>query len=273
LNCSPDLRAQIEATPELHSQGPSGPRHSPVAGAVLTSADIDCILGLLHLREQQPLEIYSTSAVREIIRQNSVFKMLEQTPEQTNWTEFKPGTRFQIASQTRIGNIVCHAFTTGCDLPYYASYGSRSSSANDGAVMGLIIERGNSKFAFLPGVREITHEIIERLDSCDVLLIDGTFWSDDELIRIQGGGRTAREMGHIPVSGNDGSLERMRALRRPRKVFIHMNNTNPMLNEEGPEYRQVREAGWEIAVDGMEFVLSQKKLEPQRAQTHAELKR
>ncbi|MCU1308183.1 MAG: pyrroloquinoline quinone biosynthesis protein PqqB [Acidobacteriaceae bacterium] len=132
---------------------------------------------------------------------------------------------------------------------------------------------GSERFAFLPGVWEISDELLSELESCDLLLMDGTFWSDDELIRIQGGGRTAREMGHIPVSGSEGSLERMRGLKRPRKVFIHMNNTNPMLNEVGPEYRQVRETGWEIAVDGMEFVLSQKELEPQRAQSHAELKR
>jgi pyrroloquinoline quinone biosynthesis protein B len=256
LNCSPDLRSQIEATPELHSQPVNKFRQSPITGAVITSADVDCIFGLLHLREQQPLDIYSTAAVRDIIRnENSIFEMLEQTPEQTNWTEFKPGARIELASQSGIGSIGCHTFTTGSDLPYYAGKGRKSSSANDGAVMGLVIERGNSKFAFVPGVREITHEITERLESCDLLLIDGTFWSDDELIRIQGRGRTAREMGHLPVSGATGSIERLRGLRRPRKIFIHMNNTNPMLNEESEEYRRVRDSGWEIAEDGMEFVL------------------
>jgi len=273
LNCSPDLREQIEATPELHSQAVNGVRHSPITGVVLTSADIDCILGLLHLREQQPLELYSTATVRDIIRDNSLFRMLEQTPEQTKWTEINPGEQFGIASRSRIGSIVCHTFTTGRDLPYYVSNGNESSSASDGAVMGLVIERGSTKFAFLPGVREITHEIIERLESCDLLLLDGTFWSDDELVRVKGGGRTAREMGHLPVSGATGSIERLRGLSRTRKIFIQMNNTNPMHNEESVEYRQVRYAGWEIAEDGMEFVLPLEEPGPQRAQSHAELMR
>src|SRR5439155_11342463 len=99
------------AAPELNPRPVNGARYSPINGAVLTSADIDCILGLLHLREQQPLNIYSTATVRDTIRdENSIFKMLEQTPEQTNWTEFKPGERFDIASQTGIGSIACHTF-------------------------------------------------------------------------------------------------------------------------------------------------------------------
>lgn len=270
LNCSPDLRAQIEATPEFHSQSHDGSRHSPITGAVLTGADIDCVLGLLHLRERQPLEIYSTSIVREIIRDNSIFRMLEQRPEQSKWTVFEADGRFEIASKNGNGGVVCRAVATGGDLPCYV--GRKSTSSNDNAVVGLMLE-GSERFAFLPGVREISDELLSELEGCDLLLIDGTFWSDDELIRIQGRGRTAREMGHLPVSGATGSIERLRGLRCPRKIFIHMNNTNPMLNEEGEEYRQVLDAGWEIAQDGMEFVLSQEELEGQRARSHAELKR
>jgi len=97
--------------------------------------------------------------------------------------------------------------------------------------------------------------LLKEFESADVLLFDGTFWSDDELIRIQGSGQTAQQMGHVPVSSPDGSLSRLAGLRRPRKIYIHINNTNPMLNENGPEYAQVREAGWEIAEDGWQFDL------------------
>jgi pyrroloquinoline quinone biosynthesis protein B len=250
LNCSPDLRSQIETTPELHSQPTNGLRQSPIAGAILTSADIDCVLGLLHLREQQPLELYATATVCKIIREgNSLFKMLEQKPEQTRWTPIEPGNLISAAG------ISFRAIPTGGDYPYYVQNGSRSGLAEDSAVIGLIAGTHGAKFAFLPGVREIPNETLKLLDSCDLLLMDGTFWTDDELIRIQGGGRTAREMGHMPVSGSDGSIERFREVRRPRKVFIHINNTNPMLNENGPEYRQVRDAGWEIAHDGDQFVI------------------
>jgi pyrroloquinoline quinone biosynthesis protein B len=88
-----------------------------------------------------------------------------------------------------------------------------------------------------------------------VLLFDGTFWSDDELIRIQGSGQTALQMGHVAVSGAEGSLQQLAAVKRPRKIYMHINNTNPMLNEAAPEYRQVRDAGWEIAEDGCRFEL------------------
>jgi pyrroloquinoline quinone biosynthesis protein B len=127
----------------------------------------------------------------------------------------------------------------------------------DDAVVGLVIssQESSAKFAFMPGVREISDQMLDAISICDLLLMDGTFWTDDELIRIQGIGRTARQMGHIPVSGRDGSMARLSGLTKVRRVFIHMNNTNPMLNEDGDEYRQVREAGWEIAVDGMEIHL------------------
>ena len=107
----------------------------------------------------------------------------------------------------------------------------------------------------MPAVPEIDDVLLKLFESADVLLFDGTFWSDDELIRIQGSGQTARQMGHVPVSGPEGTLIRLRGLRCPRKIYIHINNTNPMLNEAGPEYAQVRDAGWEIAEDGWQFDL------------------
>jgi pyrroloquinoline quinone biosynthesis protein B len=107
----------------------------------------------------------------------------------------------------------------------------------------------------MPAVPAIDDKLLQRLESADLVLFDGTFWSNDEFIQVQGGGATAREMGHVPISGVDGSLQKLAGLRRPRKVFIHVNNTNPMLDESGPEYRQVREAGWEIAEDGSIFDL------------------
>jgi pyrroloquinoline quinone biosynthesis protein B len=104
----------------------------------------------------------------------------------------------------------------------------------------------------MPAIPRIDDGLLQELDACDVLLFDGTFWSDDELIRIQCGGQTARQMGHIPV---ESALVKLAAVRRPRKIFIHINNTNPMLDEASPEHRQVRDAGWEIAEDGWQFDL------------------
>ena len=104
--------------------------------------------------------------------------------------------------------------------------------------------------AYMPAVPQLDDDLLQQLDACHLLLFDGTFWNDDELIGVQGSGQTARQMGHIPVDTVLGKLAR---LRRPRKIFVHINNTNPMLDEASPQYRRVREAGWEVAEDGWQF--------------------
>jgi len=122
--------------------------------------------------------------------------------------------------------------------------------------LGLIVESPSGKrLAYMPAVPQIDDALLKEADSADVLLCDGTFWSDDELIRLEGSGQTSREMGHVPVSSSEGSLEKLAHLRRPRKIYVHINNSNPMLDEASVEYRQVREAGWEIAEDGWQFDL------------------
>jgi pyrroloquinoline quinone biosynthesis protein B len=126
----------------------------------------------------------------------------------------------------------------------------------DEALLGLrLASAGSGKLVYLPGAPCVEKSWREYMETCDLLLFDGTFWTDDELIRVQGGGRTARQMGHMPISGPEGSLEQLAGIQRPRKIYIHVNDTNPILDEDSPEYRRVREAGWEIAQDGMEFDL------------------
>jgi pyrroloquinoline quinone biosynthesis protein B len=107
----------------------------------------------------------------------------------------------------------------------------------------------------MPAVPAINERLLQLLETADVVLFDGTFWSDDELIQVQGSGATAREMGHVPISGDDGSLRKLAGLQRPRKVFVHVNNTNPMLDESSAEYGEVTAAGWELAEDGWHFNL------------------
>jgi pyrroloquinoline quinone biosynthesis protein B len=124
------------------------------------------------------------------------------------------------------------------------------------ASLGLIVTSPSGKrLAYMPAVPQIDDVLLKELDSAEVLLFDGTFWSDDELIRIQGSGQTALEMGHVPVSSEQGSLAQLAQLRCPRKIYIHVNNTNPMLDEASDEHRQVRDAGWEMAEDGWQFEL------------------
>ncbi len=259
LGSSPDLRAQIESTPELHPRAPEGtPRHSPIAGAVLLNADIDHVLGLLLMRELQPLCVYATKSVRRILtKDNSMFAMLQRVPGQVSWKEFVPGAQFRLS--TSAGEDVglrCRALPLGTHFPSYVSAPRRSQLSPLESSLGLIVESPTGKrLAYMPAVPRLDIRLSKHLETCDVLLFDGTFWSHDELIRIQGSGQTSHEMGHIPISSTDGSLSRLAQLRCPRKIYIHINNTNPILNEAGPEYRQVRESGWEIAEDGWQFEL------------------
>jgi pyrroloquinoline quinone biosynthesis protein B len=124
------------------------------------------------------------------------------------------------------------------------------------ALLGLIISASSGgRLAYMPAVPAISDRLLQRLETVDLVLFDGTFWSEDELIRVQGSGATAHDMGHVPVSGAEGSLRKLGGLQRPRKVFLHVNNTNPMLDESGPEYSELRAAGWEVAEDGWQFKL------------------
>jgi len=250
LNASPDLRLQIEATPALCPQ--THGRSSPIKAVVLTSADIDQVAGLLSLRELQPLRIYCTPSLRRVLREhNSVFGMLNRVSGQVVWSDIKPGESFPLASADgKDSGLCCEAFSLSSRYPAYVA--DRSGLGPEEASLGLILSSSSGgRLAYCPAVPAVDDTLLQRLESVDLLLFDGTFWADDELIRVQGQGATAREMGHIPVSSQQGSLRRLAGLRRPRKIFLHVNNTNPMLNESGPEYAQVSAAGWEIAEDGL----------------------
>jgi pyrroloquinoline quinone biosynthesis protein B len=256
LGASPDLRAQIEATPELHPR--DGLRQSPIAGVVLTNADVDHVLGLLLLRELQPLHVYATDSVRRIVREdNSMFAMLERIPGQASWRDFTPGATFSLHTPAgEDSGIRCRALSLGSHFPTYVSSRRKSDLVPAEASLGLIIESPSGKrLAYMPAVPEIDDAMLKEFESSDVLVFDGTFWSDDELIRIQGSGQTARQMGHMPVSSAEGSLNKLAGVRRPRKIYLHINNTNPMLNKAGTEYRQLHDAGWEMAEDGWQFDL------------------
>jgi pyrroloquinoline quinone biosynthesis protein B len=254
LNASPDLRQQIEGTPALHPRM-SG-RDSPIAAVLLTSADLDQVTGLLSLRELQPLRIYCTASIRRILREdNNVFAMLNRVPQQVVWTDITPGESFCLTSVSgQESGLLCDTFSLHSRYPMYV--GQSAGLSPEEASLGLIVGVSSGpRMVYLPAVPEVDESLLDRLENVDLLLFDGTFWSDDELIKVQGSGATAREMGHIPVSSREGSLFKLRKLQRPRKIFVHVNNTNPMLDESSPQYREVRAAGWEVAEDGWHFDL------------------
>ena len=250
LGASPDLRSQIEATRELWPQ--EGNRHSPISSVVLTGADVDQALGLLLLREFHSFSVHATPSVRTILTEdNSLFGVLARFAGQVCWNDIRLGTPFPVAG------ACLEVLPLPGSFPGFVGAKRRAASDASEAVIGLWIspESGGKVLVFLPGIGSVPDSLLDRLKQCDVLLFDGTFWSDDEPAHIPGLGRTARQMGHLPISGPGGSLERLATLERPRKIFIHINNTNPILDEGSAEYRAVREAGWEVAWDGMEITL------------------
>ena len=256
LNASPDLRLQIEATPALHPRNAG--RGSPLEGVLLTGGDLDQIAGLLSLRELQPLRVYCTASLRRLLQDNNtVFAMLNRVPNQVLWMEISPDKSFRLLTvEGDDSGLQCEPFSLGQRYPAYVDEQRAARLAPQEALLGLVLGAASGgRLAYLPAVPAIDSALLERLEKADLILFDGTFWSDDELIQAQGSGATARDMGHIPVSSKEGSLRMLAGLRRPRKVFLHVNNTNPMLDESGPQYREVRAAGWEVAEDGWSFDL------------------
>lgn len=249
INASPDLRYQIENFPALHPS-PTDIRHSPIAGVILTSAEVDAALGLLLLRESQPISVYATDSVRHLLTEdNDLFRVLERQLNQVRWHRLVPGATIDL---DRTG-LSCTPISTSGGFPGHVPPERAAQLDPSEAVVGLFLERVGTRVAFFPGAPEVQPEWLHSIASCDALLFDGTFWDDDELIRIQGNGKTARQMGHSPMSGPDGTIARFASVQGPRKIFIHINNTNPVLDEDSPENQFIRDAGWELAFDGMEL--------------------
>jgi pyrroloquinoline quinone biosynthesis protein B len=230
LNASPEIRAQIESFPALH---PREPRHSPIAGIALTNGDMDHVLGLLSLRESHPLTVHATEAVRRGFTENNVlYRTLERFPGQVTWKDF-----------SSVGGMTVVAIPAPGKPPVHLEGKGRESPEEN---VGLLI---GGKLAYFSATGGITEAMQKAMDAAECVFFDGTFWSSDELIRLGLGTKRAEEMAHIPV------LESLARIKARRKIYIHINNTNPMLDRTSPERRQAEAAGWEIAYDGMEFTL------------------
>jgi pyrroloquinoline quinone biosynthesis protein B len=256
LNASPDLRTQILSTPFL---APAlSPRHTPIAGVFLTSADVDSVAGLLSLREFQPLHIYATRSVRRIVlEENRIFRVLERANPPVFWHDVPINTWLPLGTNasSEEASVRCRMVPLGNAFPDYVSEDLRRLLPPDEAVVGIVLAHGNKQMFYAPALPGRSSEWKDWAASSDVCLLDGTFWDDTELISTGVGSKTAREIGHLPLSGAGGLLQEFGSERCGRKILIHINNTNPILNEESPEHREVQDAGWEIAYDGMEFNL------------------
>jgi pyrroloquinoline quinone biosynthesis protein B len=254
LNAPPDLRLQIEATPHLHPRG--GLRSSPIAGVAVTGGDVDAIAGLLHLRERHRFDVYAPSRVLEIIAANPIFDVL--APDCVRRVELPLDERKELAGPSGASGLAIVAFAVPGKVPLYLEPAARDPGlSEEGDAVGLeIIDTATGKsFFFIPGCAAMTDGLRRRLAGSAIVFFDGTLWRDDEMIRLGVGSKTGRRMGHMSMSGEDGAIAAFRDLGVGRRIFIHINNSNPALLDDSPERHLANAAGWEIAYDGMEVTL------------------
>lgn len=247
VNASPDLGQQLRSNTLLH---PRAARHSPVQTVVLTSAEIDHIAGLATLRERHEFDLVALAPVHAAIEDNPLFR-----PLLARRMEAVPHRPFASAP-----DVVMTLFPVPGKAPLYmegeaAKAGTLLINSEDGEAAGLIAQGNGATLLFIPGCAAISNAVEEAAHMADVILFDGTLFDDDEMIRAGLGTKTGRRMGHMPMTGPGGSLDWLAALPASRKIYIHINNSNPALIAGSPERRIVESAGVEIAFDGMEINL------------------
>ena len=252
LNASPDIRQQINNSPCLFPH--AEPRDTPIQAILLTNGEIDHIAGLLSVRESQPLCLYSTLQVQQwVLETNAVFRGLFRTPTQSLWKIVSTTTPQEIIGiDGKSSGLFYEAFTVPGKPPAYLT--GLVSESNEATIGYKIIDASSGRsLVYLPAIKQIDAAVRSMLESCDCFFFDGTCWSDNELVLLGLSQKTSLSMGHVPISGPEGSLTQLASLQRTRKIYTHMNNTNPLLIEDSPEQRAVEEVGWEVAFDGMEF--------------------
>jgi pyrroloquinoline quinone biosynthesis protein B len=246
VNASPDARQQLEA---LTPPQVDGVRAAPIAGVLLTDAEIDHTAGLLLLRESAaPVRVYGDAGVERALRDGyPVLAILERYCG-AEWQTLEP----EQARSLEGSSLAVESFAVGGDAPRYLSDSDLELEAS-GFVFRDRVTGG--VLTYVPGLARLDDGVLARFDASDLVLVDGTFWRDDELARLGISARSAREMGHVPLSGPGGTLEALAQLERPRKALVHINNTNPILLEDSAERDAVLRAGVEVAYDGLEVQL------------------
>jgi pyrroloquinoline quinone biosynthesis protein B len=256
FNASPDLRQQINDNDIL--QPKDALRESPIQGVVLTNADVDHVAGLLTLRESQPLRVYGTARVHYVLAANSIFNVLNPQFVKRETLHLDLPIELQRPDGTASG-IVVKPFSVPGKVALWledASKGANFGSvAEDTIALEVWRAAGGGKFFYIPACAEFTQELAYRIRGAALVFFDGTLWTDDEMIRDQVGTKTGERMGHVSVSGDDGTVAALKNLGIQRKIFIHINTTNPILLDDSPQRKEVEKAGWEVAYDGMQIDL------------------
>lgn len=251
INASPDIRQQIESFAPLH---PRALRDSPIRAVMLTSGDLDHCLGLLMLREWQRLVVYATERVWQgLVHHNIMWRTFQRFSGQLQWHPLRCGADHEIrgAAGEPLG-LSIHAFSVPGKVPLHLE---TLQDPHPEDTIGVTLSDGHTECTYVSGAQTVTEALYGHLNHSQCLFFDGTFWSHQELRALGITEKTSLEMGHLPVGGDDGSLVRLADLKVPRRIYIHINNTNPLILHESDESQLVRAAGWEVAHDGMELVV------------------
>jgi len=244
INASPDIRQQMLDRPQLH---PRALRDTPVASVLLTNGDIDHIAGLLSLREQTPFSLLATGEILGILAANRIFEALN--PAKIDRISVSLERDFDL-----LPGLSARLFAVPGKVPLFMEGAAVATDLIGEQTVGVRLAAAGKVAYYVPGCADVTEAVLAQLSDADHVFFDGTLWDDDEMIRTGTGVKTGRRMGHIPVSGPEGSMAKLAGLRAA-KTYIHINNTNPMLQPMGPERALVEQSGWTIGQDGQEFSL------------------
>jgi pyrroloquinoline quinone biosynthesis protein B len=260
LNASPDVRQQLAGTSVLFPPVEEGARGSPIKAVIVTNGDVDHVTGLLTLREGQPFALYGAKRVLDVLAANSLFNVL--APNIVPRVPLPMGEPTPILGAGVDLGIVVEVFAVQGKVALYLENASAGPNfgTQEGDTVGLRVSDAESHHAFfyVPGCSKIDESLGARLRGAALVFFDGTLWSDDEMIQQGLLGKTGGRMGHVNQSGPDGSIAGFAPLAVERKVYVHINNSNPMLDEASSERRVAEAAGWEIAYDGMEIVVGER---------------
>ncbi len=245
LNASPDIREQMARTPALH---PTGRRELPLRSVLLTNGDIDHVAGLLTLREQQKFELFATGEIHQVIADNPIFAALN--PAFVTRSQISLDQEFELAK-----GLTAKLFAVPGKVPLYLEGDSVQTDLEGEQTVGVHLSAGGKNVFYIPGCSTMHADLRARIDGADMVLFDGTLWRDDEMVIAGLSKKTGQRMGHMSMSGPDGSLEAFADMDVKQKVFVHMNNTNPVLRPTSEEKKQVEAAGWTVACDGLELVI------------------
>ncbi len=257
LNASPDLRQQINETPELHPSATGGLRNSPIKAVVVTNADVDHITGLINLREGQPFTIYGSDRVLATLNANSIFNVCApaNVPRVT-----LPMDRAIALNGAGIDlGLTIEAFAVPGKIALFLEKGDASGNfgSRDGDTIGLEITATatGKSFFYIPGCAEIDPPLAKKIIGAALIFLDGTLFTDDEMVAQGLSQKTGQRMGHISISGPQGSIEALKPLGIKQRIYVHINNSNPVLDENSEARKVVENAGWQVGYDGMEVRL------------------